>query len=188
MDIYFLRHGQTTYNERRCYYGKLDPPLSARGRLDADEAADVIAEVPIDLMFTSGLQRTQETAEIICAKNQWEHLSLVTVPDLNERDFGQWEGLNADQVAAAFPENWRQFLAAPFATTPLQGETYSSFAERVTNGFYQITAHAAPASKILIIGHLGALRVIAKNCLSEQQSFWQIEFPSNKPICYQYWT
>ena len=45
MLIVLLRHGETAYNAQRCYQGKSDIPLSARGKARlraADFAPDVV--------------------------------------------------------------------------------------------------------------------------------------------------
>ncbi len=63
--IYFVRHG-LVHNPQAIAYGRLPGfHLNAEGRAQAQAAADALRDIPITALFTSPLERAQETAEII---------------------------------------------------------------------------------------------------------------------------
>ncbi len=64
MKIYFVRHGETTYNARDVYQ-PLDSPLSEQGMRQAEFVAKRFSHIPIDIILASPLARTKHTTEII---------------------------------------------------------------------------------------------------------------------------
>lgn len=84
MNIYLLRHGETTYNAEQRYQGSLDIPLSAKGRAELAQA-----DISPDAVFVSPLCRAQETAAIL-----FPAAKQIVIPDLREMCFGSFEGKN----------------------------------------------------------------------------------------------
>ena len=64
MKIYFVRHGETTYNARDVYQ-PLDSPLSEQGIRQAEFVAKRFTHIPVDIILSSPLARTKKTTEII---------------------------------------------------------------------------------------------------------------------------
>jgi probable phosphoglycerate mutase len=64
MKVYFVRHGESVGNKSGLHQ-KEDMPLSETGRLQAEKIAERLRKYKIDLIFTSPIQRTKETAGII---------------------------------------------------------------------------------------------------------------------------
>ena len=59
-----MRHGQTDYNRRRCFYGSHDVSVNGQGQKDAKQLALLMQEHSVDVIYTSCLKRTQETAQL----------------------------------------------------------------------------------------------------------------------------
>ena len=64
MKVYFVRHGESVGNKAGLHQ-KADMPLSEDGRKQAEKIAERLKKYKIDLILTSPIQRTRETAEII---------------------------------------------------------------------------------------------------------------------------
>ncbi len=80
--IGFVRHGHV-HNPRAVHYGRLPGfGLSERGRTQAQAAAQALRDVPIATLYSSPLQRAQETAAAIQAVHP--HLTPVLSPLLSE--------------------------------------------------------------------------------------------------------
>jgi broad specificity phosphatase PhoE len=94
-----VRHGQSEWNALGRWQGQADPPLSDLGRQQAFSAAPRIGSV--DVIVSSDLQRSVETAQIISA--QLGVGPVVIEPDLRERDAGAWSGLTSEQIEAGWP-------------------------------------------------------------------------------------
>ena len=118
----FVRHGATQPNldGQRCG-GDLDVPLTDIGRAQARAAGLHIAQLglPIRLIVSSGLLRTDETAAIIAS--QLGAVPVITLPGFVERHLGQW---NRRLIGESEP--W-----ISSGLTPPGGESNSDFLGRI---------------------------------------------------------
>ncbi|WP_324754730.1 histidine phosphatase family protein [Roseovarius sp. Pro17] len=93
-DIWFLRHGQTEWNLAGRIQGRLDSPLTALGRAQANSQAALIADIAARVatgpgnIYVSPLGRARETAALALPE-----YDAVIDPRLAEIDTGAWEGL-----------------------------------------------------------------------------------------------
>src|SRR5512137_1402932 len=97
--ILLVRHGITAYNEADRLQGRIDNPLSEKGRREAEQLAARLKDEPIDAFFSSPLRRAQETAAII---GRFHDRGLTLVPEFSEIDLGDWEGLDYGLVRERF--------------------------------------------------------------------------------------
>ena len=94
MKIYVVRHGQTEWNLESRIQGSEDIDLTDAGRAEAYELKNLIADIDIDVVFTSPLVRARETAEILANDN----LLIMVDERLTERSWGDNEGKLLSQV------------------------------------------------------------------------------------------
>ena len=102
--IYLLRHGETEWNLEGRKQGRLDSPLTSRGREQARSSGRRLCALldppSVSLFACSPLGRARETAEIVAAE-----LGLggaVVEPLLAEHHMGEWQGLTNQEVDARF--------------------------------------------------------------------------------------
>jgi broad specificity phosphatase PhoE len=123
-----VRHGESTANRDRLLTGRIDPGLTRRGHRQALRAARYIARRigNVDLVFSSPLQRSLETAGVIARR-----LNRTIAPDglLLETDFGGWEGRSVNELVSA-PE-WERYTRDPFHFTFPGGESPQQVRSRV---------------------------------------------------------
>lgn len=168
MKIYLIRHGETDYNKQRLFYGLTDISINLQGIDQALLLREKLVALPQQIpVFTSSLKRTVETAKLIFPEHKLNRLS-----EFNEKSFGLWEGLNADQIQEKFPDEWTAWLEDTFEVTPPKAENYAEFKQRVLSCFEKLLGLQQEA--IVIVGHLGVLRVILAEYFPEK-SFWEIE-------------
>jgi len=156
MRVYLVRHGAPEGFETQRFIGHLDVPLSPRGEAQAAAVARRLAGVPLAAVYTSDLQRTRRTAEILAAPHA---LAPIEVPALREFAMGDWEGLTAGEIrerdAAAFAEWMARVGEFQFPA----GENLVQVAERVWPAFERIVA-GHPAAAIAVVAHGGSNRAI----------------------------
>ena len=99
--ISLVRHGQTTWNEQGRFCGHTDIPLSTTGRKQARKLASFLQHRPIAAIYSSDLSRARETAEIIARKRP---IDSIVSPAWREINFGAWEGLTYEEIAASSGE------------------------------------------------------------------------------------
>ena len=172
---YLMRHGQTDYNRRRCFYGSHDVSINGQGQKDAKQLALLMQEYTVDAIYTSSLKRTQETAQLAFPDRQ-----VQSIADFDERGFGQWEGLTADEIEAAFPEVWQAWLEAPFEVTPPEAEVFSDFQTRVWAATDRLLD--STEESIVLVAHLGVLRLIYQYLVDREAVFWNIDVPQGRVL------
>ena len=99
--IVFARHGETPPNREGLLLGRADPPLTDRGRAQADALARRLGARGATRVVTSPLRRARDTASPIATA--WG-VPVEVDERLIEIDYGEWEGqpfaaLDADLVA-----------------------------------------------------------------------------------------
>ena len=87
--IYLVRHGETVDNARQILQGQTQGCLNEKGREQAQQVAQRLADEPIDAVVASDLRRAIQTAEYISAVHD---LPVKTTPLLRERDWGGFTG------------------------------------------------------------------------------------------------
>jgi broad specificity phosphatase PhoE len=122
--MYLVRHGATEANLCRPYIlqGRgMDLPLCERGRRQAECVRKLFEGAPIAAVYSSPLQRAQETAR---AAAQPHGLDVATVDALIEADVGRWEGMSWEQIRREFPRECEDFQRDQSQFPYLGGETY----------------------------------------------------------------
>ncbi len=105
-----MRHGNTfeTGQVPVQVGARTDLPLTAEGRRQAEQmAAYLVSERP-KAIYAGNLKRQKESAQILA---QTFHLTVLHEPALTEIDYGAWEGLTAEEIAARWPQEhaeWAQ--------------------------------------------------------------------------------
>jgi probable phosphoglycerate mutase len=147
----FIRHGATALNQAglRCG-GDLDVPLVAAGRAQVRHAVPSLARLQpaLDLIITSDLRRTQETAHLIA--QALGGVRIVIEPGLSERRLGEWNGQPAAQTHAR--------LVA--GETPPGGESDAEFNARIRAALHRI--RPLLGRQPLLVGSKGVARVLGE--------------------------
>ena len=99
--LILARHGETDWNRDGIWQGHGDPPLNELGRSQAAELAARLAEVQIDVLYSSDLRRAYETADD--RRPNAKGLEITADPDLREMDVGVVEWPHAERLRTRFP-------------------------------------------------------------------------------------
>ena len=106
--IYVIRHGRTEMNSRRVLQGRSDHPLDEAGVEQAAQAAELLAGVRFDVVYTSPLVRAVQTARIVAPGSE----PLVD-ERLIEMDYGPYEGMSLASPAPEVAAFFRDFAHVP---------------------------------------------------------------------------
>jgi 2,3-bisphosphoglycerate-dependent phosphoglycerate mutase len=158
--LVLIRHGQSLWNLENRFTGWIDVPLTKLGREEARQAAKKIAGMHFDVAYTSALSRAQETLrEIIDTLG----LDLPVIRDqaLNERHYGDLQGLNKEQTAQKYGKEqvhqWRRSYDIP----PPNGEALKNTAERTLPFFERaIMGDLREGKNVLVVAHGNSNRSI----------------------------
>jgi probable phosphoglycerate mutase len=152
--LFLSRHGETDWNAEGRFQGHADPPLNEHGRAQARGLAQRLEKTPIAAIYSSDLQRSRATAEIVAAPHG---LQVVAFPELREVDVGEWSGLARDEIEARWPgasDTWRGE-----GHGWREGESYEAMAARVVACLDRL-ARDHDRDQILYVGHGGTIRAV----------------------------
>ncbi len=157
LTLHLARHGETTWNVEERLQGQVrDVPLTDRGRSQAVELVDAIADRPVGAVYSSDLPRAVETARPIAERFG---LPIVQDPALRERHLGKLQGRLVRAVREAWGDELREHWHDPDHTYE-GGESYRELYDRVA-GFLDSLRSEPPADEIVIVAHSGPVRVAA---------------------------
>lgn len=117
--IVLIRHGESVWNKENRFTGWKDVDLSDKGRVEARSAGELLkAEgFDFDLAYTSVLKRAIRTLNIILDEMDTMWLPVIKNWRLNERHYGNLQGLNKSEMAEKFGEEqvhiWRRSYDIP---------------------------------------------------------------------------
>lgn len=161
--LVLLRHGQSQWNLENRFTGWTDIPLTAQGERDAATVAGVLGEFAFDMAFTSRLIRAQQTLDIILRTLGKTDLPIERDSALNERHYGDLQGLNKAETAAKHGEEQVQLWRRSYATRPPNGESMEDCEHRTLPFFRQyVLPHLAAGKTVLVAAHGNSLRPIIK--------------------------
>lgn len=158
--LLLLRHGQTPLSVERRFAGIGDIPLTDTGHEQALAAARRLAEREIDVIVSSPLRRTVDTAQY-AAKELG--LELRTDEGLRETDFGDWEGMTFAEARTHSPEGLDRWLADP-ATPPPGGESFTAVADRVGRARDRLLA-SHRGQTVLVVSHVTPIKVLVQQAM-----------------------
>lgn len=171
MRLVLIRHGLTDYNLKKIYCGFKDIALNRIGKAQAKVIKNKLKGLRVDRVFCSDLKRSWQSAEIIFSNNQ---CAIVKNPNLREINFGEWEGLNFEQIIKRYPSIYKNWLKDPFTVDIPAGEKMGHFITRIRKELKKIIKENMHKT-VAIVGHFGPLRIILNDSLRiKRNNFWQV--------------
>ncbi|CAN5215035.1 2,3-diphosphoglycerate-dependent phosphoglycerate mutase [soil metagenome] len=117
--LVLIRHGESEWNKANRFTGWKDVDLSEKGREEAKAAGVLLKSegFEFDLAYTSVLKRAIRTLDIILDEMDTMWLPVIKNWRLNERHYGNLQGLNKAEMAEKFGEEqvhiWRRSYDIP---------------------------------------------------------------------------
>ncbi len=171
MTLWLIRHAQPLLEPGICY-GQLDMAADAQGTLDC---AHALAKALPQGFFavTSPLQRCEQLAQDL--RGLRPDLTFKTDDNLQEMDFGQWEGRPWDAIPRVELEAWTENFANYAAGNT--GESVSQFMARVAVYYDSLQ----PGSQTLWITHAGVIRAATLLARGVRQVMQANQWPQDAP-------
>lgn len=161
--LILLRHGQSQWNLENRFTGWTDVPLTDQGKKDAALCAGVLKEFTFAVAFTSRLLRAQQTLDVIL-KTLGQTPPVLEDSALNERHYGDLQGLNKAETAEKFGKEQVQLWRRSFSTRPPNGESMEDCERRTWPFYVQYIAPLLNEGKtVLVAAHGNSLRPIIKH-------------------------
>lgn len=170
MDLVFVRHAEPVRIEESD--GPADPPLTERGRRQAEAAAKWLEVEHFDAIYASSLKRAIETADAIA---RVAGLEVRIEEDIREYDAGLNRYIPYEEMKANRDEHW-QMLAEDRLADLVPGG--ADFRKRVSNAVESIIA-AHAGQRVIAVAHGGAINVALAEVLGLDRDLWvEVEYAS----------
>lgn len=174
--LIMLRHGETQWNRDGLFRGRKDIELSPTGLLQAEAAARAIwPELTSGFarvrLVSSPLRRATSTAEAI---QKLSGLEIHIAPELQDLDYGEFEGLTVEEASRAYPDVYRAWQNHPEAVHFPGGESLASAFERV-RAFVSTVFSTDDSTCTIAVSHRVPIKLMIMSVLGLPLSaFWQI--------------
>jgi 2,3-bisphosphoglycerate-dependent phosphoglycerate mutase len=212
--LVLLRHGESVWNQENRFTGWKDVDLTPRGVEEARAAGRLLkAEgYDFDFAFTSSLKRAIRTLNFVL-----EEMDLLWIPvekdwRLNERHYGDLQGLNKAQTAAKFgnaqvmawrrsydtpppalargderdPGNDRRYAKLKAGEVPLTECLKDTVARVIPYWKSNIAPRVAAGERVLVTAHGNSLRALIKyfDAMSDE-AIVNENVPTGIPLVYE---
>ena len=212
--LVLLRHGESTWNMENRFTGWTDVDLSEKGLQEARAAGELLKKegYAFDVAFTSVLIRAIRTCWLTLEALDQLWLPIERSYRLNERHYGNLQGLNKSEMAAKFGEDqvkiWRRSYDVP--PPPLEAnderapdkdvryanllpdqlpltECLKDTVERVLPYWYETIAPTIRSGKrVLIAAHGNSLRALVKYLDNVSEAdIVSLNIPTAIPLVYE---
>ena len=187
--LVLLRHGESQWNLENRFTGWIDVPLSPKGEEEARQAGEKLkaAGIHFDLAFTSVLQRAIRTLEIVLDVLGQRDLPVEKDQALNERHYGDLQGLNKAETAKRFGEEQVHLWRRSYDIAPPGGESLKDTAARTLPYFEAKILPAVKVGKtVLVSAHGNSLRSVVMHLdrLSREEVL-ELNLGTGVPIVYE---
>ena len=160
-EIILARHGETEWNVKEVFRGRIDIELNETGIRQAELLAEYLSSTKIDTIYSSPLKRAVKTAETIAG---YHKLDVEISPGLIDFDYGKWQGLPHQEVKDKYKELYAEWINSPERVKIPAGESLNDVRKRAISvvddviakykGTVVLVAHRV-VNKILICALLG---------------------------------
>ncbi|MGH9234229.1 MAG: 2,3-diphosphoglycerate-dependent phosphoglycerate mutase [Acidimicrobiales bacterium] len=211
--LVLLRHGESTWNLKNLFTGWYDCGLSPTGEAQAVAGGRLMAEHGLlpDVLHTSVLTRAIRTAELALAELDRAWIPVRRHWRLNERHYGDLQGLNKKETAARFGADqvhvWRRSYDIPppamarddernvrhdarYAGLPPEivpdTECLADVVDRMLPYWYDaIVPDLVPGSTVLVVAHGNSLRALVKHLSHiSDDDIPGLNIPTGEPLVY----
>lgn len=209
--LILVRHGQSRWNLENRFAGWVDVPLSEKGIREAMDCAEELANVELDVAFTSKLSRAQETLFLILAKqkktgvflhenikrDKWSHhpsrfddteIPIYSSDSLNERFYGNLQGQNKQEAKEVYGEEQVFIWRRSYDIQPPGGESLKDTYERTIPYFKEhIFPQLEDGKNVIVAAHGNSLRSMVKYIENiSDEDITKLEIATGKPLYYQF--
>ena len=160
--LHLVRHGQSTWNERRLVQGQQNAPeLTELGRRQATSAAHALDGIGPAVLLTSDSTRAAQTAEIIGGRLG---LEPHRTPLLRELHLGRFEGLSYDQAHAELADVDLSHPDTRYGGSESRNDVLARFLELLQS---DLVKNTAPDTDIIMISHGDTIRIALGHLLGD---------------------
>lgn len=156
IQFYFVRHGETEWNRENRLQGRLDSPLTDKGKLQAKLLGERLASESFTAVVSSTSGRAEQTAKLLIGNRD---IPFFTDKRLMEIDLGDWQGKTMSEIRECDLSRYDCYYNTPQLLTNEKGETFVDVRERVEEVLIDYEQRF-PSGKLLLVTHGVVIKVL----------------------------
>ncbi len=160
-----VRHGITVYNQEHRFTGFTDVSITPKGEEQARQVGRQLKDLnwQFDVAYTSWLKRAWETLALILPEIKAPQLPTIKHPFLNERHYGDLQGILHQDMIRQFGEEQVQIWRRSYAVRPPNGESLADVVHRTQYYLDQeIMPRLLRGETVLVCAHGNSNRAMVK--------------------------
>lgn len=176
--IILTRHGHVEGIKPERFRGRAELAVTPRGVAQAKAVAKRIATgwKPA-IVYTSPMGRCTATAELIAHSCK---VSIQQLGELNDLDYGAWQGRSRDEVRKAQPKLLSAWYATPHLVRFPGGDSLQDLVARTADALRYILARDVDET-VVAVGHDSVNRALLMQLIDQPlSSYWRI---TQDPCC-----
>ncbi len=161
--LVLVRHGQSEWNLKNLFTGWRDVDLTEQGVAEARAAGQKLKArgITFDVAYTSALKRAQRTLGLVLEEMGQSGIAVHKNLALNERDYGDLNGLNKDDARKKWGEEQVHIWRRSYDTPPPGGESLKDTVARALPYYVQhILPGVLRGERTLVAAHGNSLRAL----------------------------
>lgn len=165
--LIFVRHAEAEGNKTRRFHGWTDSGITEKGHLQAKRVAERLVSMDVDVIYSSSLKRTMQTASYI---SEALNLPVISSDMLKEINGGDWEDVPWEELQERWPDEYEVWENRPYEHRMPNGESMDEFQNRLINEVMRII-RLNEGRNILIVTHGTAIRAMLchfRDCTLEE--------------------
>lgn len=183
LDLIFIRHGTTLWNQEKRYLGHTDIGLLPEANQELAPLREQLQNLCWSKVYSSDLLRCRQTlTSVALMQGEQTHLDAR----LREIDFGEWEGKTYDQLQHI--QQYRDWIDDPQNVTPPKGESWQAFTARIDSFLDTCLLHdvlsepvTVDTPQIGIVTHGGVIRYAISRLIPDL-TFWDTQIVPGQAI------
>lgn len=161
--LVLIRHGESEWNLQGRWTGWTDVGITPKGAADARKMGELLRDIHFDEAYTSRLKRTVETFQNVVATQGQSELPYKQVEALNERDYGDYTGLNKWEVKAKVGDDKFNAIRRNYDEPIHGGETLHMVYDRVLPWYRaELLPKLLRGENVMLVAHGNSIRALVK--------------------------
>jgi 2,3-bisphosphoglycerate-dependent phosphoglycerate mutase len=170
LELWLVRHGETTWNAAGRWQGHADAPLSKVGIEQAHRLAARLSGQRFDAVISSDLSRASDTAKIVAAKLKGAPKVLLE-PLWREIDVGELSGLTYEEAVS----RGLHHRDTAFEHRHPGGESSADLAARASTAIDRLKLERM-GQRVIVFSHGGIIRRALAVIAGESSAKWAFTF------------
>ena len=170
--VILIRHGETDWNTKQIFRGRVDVPLNDVGLTQAKAVGASLKNIQIDAIYSSPLGRARETAKVLAESRS---LEVELEEGFIDIDFGKWQGIAHEKIKEEYESLYERWLKNPQMVTFPGGESLRDVSTRSMRALEKVIKKHS-GKTIAIVSHRVLNKVLLCGVLGlELSHFWYIK-------------